>query len=129
MDEIVTEKTNAQQRKAVEALLTFGTVTAAAEAAGVTRRTLYRWQQQPEFVAALKQAEQAALTELSRALAGLGVAAVDALRDALSKSEKMNHRLRASEIAIANLLRVRELIEIEERLQALEEAMHGKKSE
>lgn len=120
-----TKLLSAQQRRAVEALLTHGTVKAAAEAAGVTRKTMYRWQGTPEFIAAVKEAEAAAIEELSRALTGLGREALQALRDALAPTQRMNHRLRAAEIALGNLLRVRELVEIEERLARLEAMSNG----
>lgn len=109
------------QRRAIEALLTSGNVTAAALAAGVVRGTLYRWMADESFIAELRQAEAEALAGLSRSLAGLGDSAAAALRDALGSHQKITVRLRASEIVIANLLRLRELVDIEERLRRLED--------
>lgn len=121
MSENVTEKNlTPGQLKAIDALLTTGSPSEAATAAGVNRRTLYRWQKEPAFVAALREAEQDAVTGLSRALSGLGDSAAQALRDALSSHQKITVRLRASEIVIGNLLRIRELVDLEERIAALE---------
>jgi len=52
-DPVLTPK----QRKAVEALLLTGDVSAAAKAAGVSRESLYRWLRQPLFLAAVREAE------------------------------------------------------------------------
>lgn len=114
------KKLTAPQHKAIEALLTAGNVTKAAEAANVTRKTLYRWLKDATFVAALTEAEAEALARLQRALLALGVSAIVALNDALQPHQKITTRLRASETVITNLLRLRELVDIERRLAALE---------
>ena len=121
MSEIETEKKlTPQQRKAIEALLITGNVAAAALEAGVGRSSLYRWMDDQTFIAALREAESEAIAGLSRSLAGLGDAAAGALRDALGPGNKITVRLRASEIVISNLLRLRELVDLEARIQALE---------
>src|SRR5262245_15312154 len=81
------------QRKCIEALLTSGNATEAAKVAGVARQTIYRWQQDPAFVAALRAAEAEAVESLSRSLAGLGELAGSALRDALAGHQKITVRL------------------------------------
>lgn len=121
MSEIGTQKTLAPaQRKAIEALLTCGNVASAALAADVGRTTIYRWMKDDLFVAELRSAEQEAVAGLARALAGLGEGATDALRAAMKEDQKITVRLRASEIVIGNLLKLRELVELEERIRALE---------
>jgi hypothetical protein len=88
--------------------------------AGVNRATLYKWQANEAFAAALREAEAEAVAALSRALAGLGDAAAAALRDALGPGQKITVRLRAAEIVTDRLLKIRELVSLEERLAALE---------
>lgn len=68
-----------KQRKAIESLLTSGTVADAARAAGVTRDTLYRWLKDATFAKALRVAEGLALEGLTRSLTMLGDKAVEAL--------------------------------------------------
>jgi len=121
MGEIATEKKlTPAQRKAIEALLTTGNVKQAAQEAGVHRSSIYKWMADDVFRAALRDAEQAAVESLSRSLVALGEKAATALSDALESNNKISVRLRASEVVIGNLLRLRELTELERRLTALE---------
>lgn len=111
--------TPAQQR-ALEALLLAGSITEAATLAGSTRQALHRWLADPAFVAALREAESEALAALSRRLVTQGEQAAAALTDALDPSQGIKDRLRAAEIVLNNLLKLRELLDFEQRLAALE---------
>ena len=108
------------QIRALEALMTTSSVTHAAEKAEVNRKTLQRWMKEPVFRQALKDAEATALGELSRSLVALSKGAVAALAAALNGTEKASTRLRASEVVITNLLRLQELVAIEQRVSDLE---------
>jgi hypothetical protein len=119
------KKLTPAQRLAIEKLLTSGSVEDAAISAKVARSSLYRWMKDDLFVAELRAAEAEAITGLSRSLAGLGNMAASALRAAL-EDPKMSIRLRASEIVIGNLLKLRELVDLETRLAQLEEKTNGK---
>ena len=111
-----------KQRKAVEALLTTGEVKAAAAAAGIHRDTLHRWLKEPIFLAAVRQAEAVALDELSRVLVGLGRTAVATISKAMSDPiTPVATRVRAADVALARLLQLRELAQLEARVQALEQ--------
>ena len=114
------KKPTARQRKAITALLTTGDKNQAAEAAGVSRRTLYRWLHQAEFRAALQLAETEALDELSRELVRLAGKAARTLERAMDSAELDNARIRAADIVLSRLLQLRELVTIEQRLAALE---------
>jgi transposase-like protein len=118
-----------KQRKAVEALLTTGEVTAAAQAAGVSRETLHRWLKQPLFQAAVRDAEARALDDLSRLLVRLGRTAAATLAKAMSDpTTPWATRVRAADASLGRLLQLRELATLEarvvelERLTGLEEA-------
>lgn len=110
-----------QQRQALAAMLQAGSLTEAAKIAGVNRVTLYRWMADPTFAAALREAESEALAALSRRLVTMGDAAAAALTDALAPGQPIKERLRAAEIVLANLLRIKELLDFEQRLTALEQ--------
>lgn len=127
MAETVTEKKlTPQQRKTIETLLTTGTIEAAAAAAGVSRNSIYKWFKDDLFVSELRQAESEAVAGLSRALAGLGTLAASALRAALD-DPKVTVRLRAAEIVTDRLLKLRELVDLEARIEALEKNYEAQK--
>ncbi len=118
-----------KQRRAIEALLSTGEVTAAAQAAGVSRETLHRWLKQPLFVQAVRDAEARALDDLSRLLVGLGRTATTTLAKAMSDpATPWATRVRAADASLGRLLQLRELATLEarvvelERLTGLEEA-------
>ncbi|WP_376793088.1 phBC6A51 family helix-turn-helix protein [Thermoflexus sp.] len=118
------ETVTPRQRRAIEALVTFGTTQAACEVAGVSRTTLYRWLRQPAFRQALAEAERAALAELQRDLLVLARGAKDALKDALA-SEDLRQRLRAADMVLGRLLQLHEMMNLEERLAELEKAVES----
>ncbi len=109
-----------RQRRALEALLVCPDVKAAAQAAGVGYRTLRGWLKQPAFQQALQEAEQDALAALQRRLVALGLQAGAVLEEAMQPLEKTPYRLRAADLVLGNLLRLRELLGLEQRLSDLE---------
>lgn len=116
-----------RKRVAIESLLTSGDVSKAAEAAGVTRKTLYRWLEEPEFAEAINTATAAALENLSRRLVGLGETAGQVLGDAMDATQPIAQRVRAAAIVLENILKLRELVSLEERISRLEAANNDNK--
>jgi hypothetical protein len=109
-----------KQTKAITALLTCRTVTEAATVANISTRQLYRWLELPAFVAALKAAESQVIDEATRRLlAGMGDA-LDTLHDLMTTGTSESVRRAAADNWLAQVLRVRELADIEKRLVALE---------
>ncbi len=116
-----------RQRLAVEALLKTGSPTKAAETAGVIRQTVHRWMHQPAFAAALAQAETDALAALSRRLVDLGGTAATTLEDAMKYDVKApGARVTAASAVLGNLLKLREVVALEDRVAALEAALLDK---
>lgn len=113
------------QYKAIEALLTTGNVTQAADVAGVARNTLYRWMSETPFTVALRDAEGEAVAGLARRLAGMGNSAASVFFDAMQPNQKISVRLRAAEIVSDRLLKLRELVDFETRLAELERMAHA----
>jgi hypothetical protein len=110
-----------KQRKAIEALLITGDVSAAAKEAGISRESLYRWMKQPPFMTAVREAEARALDELSRLLVRLGRSAATTLAKAMSDAEvPVSTRVRAADVVLARLLQLRELATLESRVKDLE---------
>lgn len=113
-----------RQLRAVEALLAFGEVGAAADAVGINRATLRRWRMLPAFDAALRAAEAEAIDGVARRLTRLSAAALEVIDQTLADADAPTAlRLRAADLALARMLQFRELVEVEERLAALEVAV------
>jgi len=111
-----------RQRRALESLLVTGDVTAAAAAAGVTRQTVHRWLALDVFKAALREGEAAKLEALSRSLVRLGDKATQALEGALDDAQPAaaGLRVRSADIVLGRLLQLKELVDLEARVSALE---------
>ena len=118
----MTDNLTPKQHKAVESLLTTWDTTAAAAAAGVSRDTLYKWMRSKEFRQALQDATRASLENLSRGLVTLGTKAMTVLSDALDDTTApAAAKVRAAEIVLTKILALRELVDLEERITALEQ--------
>lgn len=97
-----------------------GTVTAAAEAAGVARQRIYEWLRSDAFAAALREEERQTLQRLA---AGLAAGAERALQTLLLLQEDQQPpavRVRAAEALLRHALALRQHLTAEERLEALE---------
>lgn len=113
----------ARQQAALDALLTAPTMTAAAAAVGISRRTLYNWLEDPTFQAALADLRAESLTLASLHVARLTVAALDQLEQAMTADPPppWTVRLRAAEAVLGNSLRMQENYDFERRLTVLEQ--------
>lgn len=111
------------QRRAVAALLTERTARAAAEKAKIAERTLYRWLADPDFNRALSEAEGEVIAGATRRLLQLQDKAIDAVDDVFKDGETSAAvKLRAAQLTIDAMLKLRELRNVEGRLAALEAA-------
>ena len=115
-----------RQRRAIGCLLTARNTAEAARAAGLGRRTLCTWLEQPRFVAALTAAESAAIDAATRQLVGLADLAIETLRTVLENPDATDGvRLRAAAHVLDHLLKLRELCTLERRIAALEAVLPG----
>lgn len=112
-----------RQSKAIEVLLTSRSIQHAADTLGLGYKTLLRWLEDPLFKAALTAAEGESLDCATRRLASLGDAAITTMEKIMANGESENTRLRAAQSVLDNLLKMRELRGIEERISRLEEAV------
>jgi transposase-like protein len=125
----MTKNVTPRQRKAIESLLTQADVKAAAQAANVSRTTIYRWLRQDHFKQALAEAERQALESLSRALVRLGEKATATLENAMAGAASDSVKVRAANVVLSRLLQVRELITLEDRVSELEIALQQLRGE
>lgn len=116
-----------RRSRALTALLAARSVDQAAQIAGVSRRTVFRWLEDKEFRDQLKAAEGQALDEAARRLLSGQALALDVLEDIISNSTKDADRRLAAVAWMDLLLRWREATALEDRIQVLEEkVLHGK---
>lgn len=116
-----TEKLSPSQQRAIAAMLTARTIGEVAAAAGVSERTINRWQQDPLFRTELTQAEGAAIDGAVRKLIVLQTHAIATVASVMADETQLaSVRLRAAQTVLENVLRLRELRNVEARLAALE---------
>lgn len=117
---------NLRQRRAIASLMTSPTLAAAARESKVSERQLYRWLDDPTFQMALRSAQDEALSATVRRLATLSAAVVNTLYSAMrDDTAPIGSKIRAADIALTQLMRLKELHDLEERIAALERGGHG----
>src|SRR5215216_5607143 len=118
----VREHLTPKQEKAVVALIASKTVEEAAGKAGVSPRTLYRWQHEdPLFQAEWRSQRRAALDSAIASLQSGCIEAAEVLREALGE-RNVHARIRAALGLLEYGLAANAQFELDERLRALEEA-------
>jgi len=117
-----------KQRRAIEALLCGSTKGQAADAAGVTPRTLTRWRSQPEFDDELRRRSNQAIDDATRRLTGGLDRMVEVLLSVAEDVESpASVRVRAALGWINAQIKFIELNEVLERLETLEAVVNGVK--
>lgn len=114
---------SAKQQRAIVALLSTKSVSEAAKQAKVGERTLWRWLGDPSFRVHLAGAEADMLDATTRRLLQLQDGAIETVQAIMQDAEaNAGVRLRAAQAVLENLLKLREMRNIEQRLTALEAA-------
>jgi transposase len=113
-----------KQNRAIAALLAHRTIEEAAKGIGISSRTIYRWLESNGFRQALLQAEGRVVDEAARRLIGGKDVALDTLAELMESAESESVRRQAASNWLEQLIRIRELRNIEKRLSALEEVFH-----
>jgi len=113
------EKLSRKRDLAVAALLSEPTVAAAADKAGVSERTLRGWLRQSAFQAAYQAARRQVLEGAIGRLQQAAGEAVETLRRNLSAGRPAD-QVRAAGLILQHALGTAELLDMAERLEALE---------
>ena len=111
----------------VAALATGKSVTNAAQAASVSRRTATRWFNEPEVQAGLTRLRRATLDHARLRLLGLVDAAADTLGAVMADGESPAARVSAARTVLAQVLRFDERTDLQERLQRVEQAIEARR--
>jgi phenylpyruvate tautomerase PptA (4-oxalocrotonate tautomerase family) len=116
----------ARQHKAIAALLTEPTITAAATKVGIGERTLHTWLGEGPFVDAYRGARREAVTQAVARLQQVSTAAVAVLVQVMAdKKTAPGTRVSAAKTVLDMAIRAVELEDISARLEALERAAGG----
>jgi hypothetical protein len=94
-----------KREQALNNLLSCDTLDAAAQATGITSRTMRAWLRQPDFAAAYREARQQVLSDGIKQLQGVTSAAVDALHDALLNASSDSARVQAAKAVLEYSMR------------------------
>lgn len=124
----LTKNLTSKQRAAVAALLEGKTQAQAAESAGVSAKTVWRWlADHGDFQTAVKGHSIIALHAARVQLAGSLETAVETIVDimtAVKPGQGSGTRLRAAGMVLDNALRMAEMTDILDRLAAIEEKLN-----
>jgi hypothetical protein len=113
---------------AVAALLSQPNVDAAARSAGISVATLMRWQKEPEFQKAYREARRAAFGQAVARLQQMSGAAVATLgKMMVDQAAPASTRVRAAECIISHAAKAIEIEDIDGRLSELERAAEAQK--
>jgi hypothetical protein len=114
--------------RAIQALLAEPKIESAAAAAGVSKRTLFRWLNDPDFSEAYREARERLLEDAVATLQRASTDAAECLHEIVrDKAALVYARLSASKTILELLFKFREL-EIGERLDAIEEQINSDQS-
>ena len=107
---------------AMEALLSGKCVREAASISGITERQVYRWLEESDFSSQLHKLERERVSVSLRSLSALAEVAVKALGEVLEEPTQRSANIKrlAAVNVLELMLKAREQIEIEERIEALE---------
>ncbi len=116
-----------KRQKAIAALLSERTLGAAAKKAGIGERTLYTWLTDKDFRAALREAEREVLDTVTRRLTAGQTLALDTLEKLIQSARHESTKLTACVSWLNMFIKYRDMKDIDERLTALEAAIHDNK--
>jgi hypothetical protein len=118
---------SSKQKCAIRALLTGGSYPDAARAAQVHENTIGQWMKDDRFLEALRAAESAAMSAVSRSLVSIADSAADVLKDVLSDPDaRDSSKIRAADTVLGRLIQIKEMAELEDRIRRLEEMQNEK---
>ena len=108
----------------------FSDLDEAARSVGITPKTLLRWQQQPEFQKAYREARRAAFGQaIARLQQGTSAAATTLLKTLIDPATSASVKVRAAEAIFNHAAKAIEIEDIDARVTALEQAAETQKSD
>lgn len=127
MDTTTDEKPKLSRRqiKAIPFLVTSPTYTHGCEKAKINKTTLYKWLKDPAFKAELDRQRDEIAAEAFGVLTQSLTKAVESLVGLLDTGDERTRRLTANDV-INHFLKRRELVDLEERIERIEERLEAR---
>ena len=114
---------NVQRQAALDALITGATVKQAAEAAGISEKTVRRWLDEPAFAAEIAEARRTITNNIMAAVKSKAVQATDVLGEIMSNQKASPYaRVQAAKTVLDTAFKAIETAEIIDRIEKLEAA-------
>ncbi|OQA61638.1 MAG: hypothetical protein BWY41_00040 [Candidatus Atribacteria bacterium ADurb.Bin276] len=116
-------KLNRKMELAIVALLNQPTIIMAAEDAGISETTLWRWLQREDFSKAYREARKQAVNQAIAHIQRISGEAVNTLREVMNEGRKETARVTAARAILELTLKAYEIEDLEKRIEVLEEMM------
>lgn len=116
-----------RQEKAIMLLLKNKKMEEVAQELGISTKTLYRWLKQDAFKERFAEVRQELFNEALNSLKTLTKQAIDTLDDILRNGTKETSRVTASKTVLELALRLKEVEELEQRVEELEKIVEGRR--
>lgn len=116
-----------RQEKAIMLLLENKKMEEVAQELGISTKTLYRWLKQDAFKERFAEVRQELFNEALNSLKTLTKQAIDTLDDILRNGTKETSRVTASKTVLELALRLKEVEELEQRVEELEKIVEGRR--
>ena len=114
---------NVQRQATLDALIAGATVKQAAEAAGISQKTVRRWLEEPEFAAEVTEARRAITGDIIIAVKSKAVQATAVLGEIMDNQKASPcARVQAAKTVLDTAFKAIETGEIVERIEELEQA-------
>src|SRR5579863_4026943 len=121
-------KFGCKKEEAIAALLSHRNLEEAARAVGIAPNTLLRWQKDPAFQKAYREARRAAYGQaVARLQQGTSAAATTLLKTMIDPNMPASVRVRAAEAIFSHAAKAIEIEGIDARVEALEHAANASK--
>ena len=115
---------SAKQRKAADVLIRGGSKEKAAKAAGVTVRTIDRYMQDDTFSHYLRDGASKAIHTAAMRITSLLELALNVFYEAMTNpNDRSSVKLRAANYTVTHAIKLMELNDVLDRLEAIEEAL------
>jgi len=108
--------------EAIIALLSSSSFSKAAKKLGIAPVTLREWMAVPEFARKLQEARRALFNHAMGRLQAAAAVAIQTLLDATKGTSRPDLKVKAADLLLSHLLRAADVSNVEERIQAIEEA-------